>query len=925
MPPHYRFRATIMAAPSVSSEPLSLYPLLFLAAAFALGIILATYYPIPLKLSLPAAVVAGYFSLHYLRRREHARATYLILVAFALAGAALATVETWVARGATVQQLYDGGSIASGGPVEITGEVLRAPEPTPDGFFLLLGVENLRYRQVDHAVSGKVRLFAPVTDAATLDQYTRLEPRYGARLRILVALRRTDMYRNPGVTAFTEFLDHRGYDATGTIKHPALVDRLDDRRVFLPLAWLYEIRQRLAVAVVQRFDPDTAGVLAASMLGNRYFLSQGTTDRFRSGGTFHVLIISGLHISVLGLIVLWIMRRFTSDRWWQYLVPVAVVWGYTGAVGADAAIVRAALMFTVGAAAFVILRTSSGLNALGGVGLLLLVVRPAELFSPSFQLTFVAVLAIVGSAIPLLRKMSAIGKWRPTVATPVPPTVPTWLRNLCEILFWSDRTWRAEQARSAWKCRLFKSKLAARLEPWRLQWVIRYLFEGALVSVCVQLALLPFLIVYFHRLAPVSLVLNVFVGLLMSLLSVTALLAMLVSLASTSAAAPLTFAANKINWLLVHVSDPFLRSRWASWRLPEYSGGKSWIYVAYLAVVVLLGYLALRWDPFAQNDTRSESALLHRRLRVFTALAFVLLASVIVAHPFSAAGTDGRLRVDFLDVGQGDSILVNLPDGTRFLIDGGGEPKYRGDAGDAGDASAPHAAFQRDERTIGEAVVSEYLWYRGFDRIDYVIATHADTDHMDGLNAVVRNFQVNAAFVGTAPQNDADYLRFTDRFRERAVPLYQLKRNDVMRFGNVTLEFLWPDRATIDPSTTENNRSIVVRITLGNRRFLLTGDIERITEEQLAASPETLACDVLKVAHHGSRSSSSEKFLAAAHPQMAVISVGRTSIFGHPHAEALERLRASAARIMTTGRSGTISISTNGNDLIIEEFVPGGS
>ena len=164
-------------------------------------------------------------------------------------------------------------------------------------------------------------------------------------------------------------------------------------------------------------------MLDAALLGNRYKLSRSTSERFREGGTFHVLVISGLHITFLGGLVFLIARRLTKNRAVQFLFPVVVLWSYSVAVGAEPSVVRAALMFTVVLLAPLVSRRASSLNALGGVGIALLVWRPSDLLDPSFQLTFVSVLAIVTLAWPLLQKLSEVGSWRPTRETPYPPFV----------------------------------------------------------------------------------------------------------------------------------------------------------------------------------------------------------------------------------------------------------------------------------------------------------------------------------------------------------------------------------------------------------------------------------------------------------------------------------------------------------------------
>ena len=140
---------------------------------------------------------------------------------------------------------------------------------------------------------------------------------------------------------------------------------------------------------------------------------------------------------------------------------------------------------------------------------------------------------------------------------------------------------------------------------------------------------------------------------------------------------------------------------------------------------------------------------------------------------------DGRLRVDFLDVGQGDAALVTMPDGTTLLVDGGGRVDYKRSANRSSDVD--DEPFERDARSVGEMVVSEYLWWRGLDRVDYILATHADTDHIDGLNDVVQNFSVRAAFVGRTPARDAEYARFARTAAGVGVPLYTIGRGDLLQ------------------------------------------------------------------------------------------------------------------------------------------------
>ena len=289
--------------PTVSHRPsFSAHPLATLATAFAVGVLLARLSAPPL---VPLTALAAIFSVSAAiatLKNRCALATWLVVVAFLCAGASLAALEERRAQGdARLRSFYERGEIAPGDPVELTGVLERAPEIMPDGLMLSLRVEALRFKASERACSGRVELFAPVRDVRSLRQYDELELRRGARLRVMSALSSAERFRNPGVTTSGEFLERRDLDARGTIKSALLIERLDDERVFVPLAWLDEWRAALIRQSDRTFSVDTAGVFKAAVLGNRYGLSRDTAERFRDGGTFHVLVISGLHITFIGI------------------------------------------------------------------------------------------------------------------------------------------------------------------------------------------------------------------------------------------------------------------------------------------------------------------------------------------------------------------------------------------------------------------------------------------------------------------------------------------------------------------------------------------------------------------------------------------------------------------------------------------------
>ena len=198
------------------------------------------------------------------------------------------------------------------------------------------------------------------------------------------------------------------------------------------------------------------------------------------------------------------------------------------------------------------------------------------------------------------------------------------------------------------------------------------------------------------------------------------------------------------------------------------------------------------------------------------------------------------------------------------------------------------------------------------------MATHADADHIDGLNDVLKNFSIRAALIARRPGDDPEFQKFSQTLKETGTYSETIQAGDTIRFGDVEIDVLWPP-ATGDKST--NNDSIVLRIQLRERSILLTGDIEQAAERALIASPQQLRTDVVKVPHHGSKTSSTEGFVLATKPSFAIISVGRNSRFGHPHKEVVERWQSNSATVLTTGEYGTITITTDGHDLNLKTFI----
>ncbi len=894
-------------SPAEPTTKFSMYPLLWAAIAFAFGVVLTQISGVDWRIWLALAIVFG-VSAFAVRRSQMASAIALVTVF--LAGAFIHQLQVSKVAEHRIKRIYDEGRIASGTPIEIEGRLIGRPEPAFAGAFIHIAADQLNSRKNPTPASGQVRMFVPLDEPEQQADLASLALRSGTTIRTACELLREDQYLNPGVMPRRQLLDQQGIDATCTVKSPLLIEVLGRPTWPSPLDLVYEQRARLIEEFRMRLSPQAAGVMTASLLGDKHYLDRDTAEVFRDGGTFHVLVISGLHITFIGGLIFWLVSVFTRNRFAQFVIVCGTLWLYTLAVGAEVPVVRASIMFTVLLLGRALYRQGTLLNTLGLCSMILLAWRPADLFTPSFQLTVVSVAAIVGMTFPLIEKLRSIGSWMPDASSPFPPNVPNWLRRSCETFYWRPHVWDIEKGRHIWRARIFKSPLATISDG--LRSLIAHLFEGILVSLIVQLWLLPLLVYYFHRVSPISVFLNLWVGVVIAAESFAALFTVLFGQLSVILAIPFAMLTNGLNWLLIEVPRIFSELGWASFRVPVYPGVGKVIYVVYFLPVVAVAAILYRWDPFALRRPGRPTLISASAI----GLALMILAGIITFHPFSAPTPDGRLMVEFLDVGQGDSTFITFPNGETMLIDGGGRVDYSADS----EVDEEQEPFEPDAAPrIGEMVVSEFLWEKGYSRIDRIVVTHADADHSQGLVDIVRNFSVGEIFIGAAPtagSEMAELLGFAGRYK---IPVRQLGRGESFEISGVRIDVLWPPR-TAEPVGSDNNSSLVMRLVNGETGFLFTGDIEKEAETEIVATAAELGASVVKVPHHGSRTSSTQDFINAVGATTAVIPVGRRSLYGHPHPEVVERWKAAGVNVKTTGEKGTVTVSTDGNAVDVQTY-----
>lgn len=272
-----------------------------------------------------------------------------------------------------------------------------------------------------------------------------------------------------------------------------------------------------------------------------------------------------------------------------------------------------------------------------------------------------------------------------------------------------------------------------------------------------------------------------------------------------------------------------------------------------------------------------------------TLLLFVVFVASLFVLPYYPQAKNPSLTVSVIDVGQGDSILVQFPDGENMLVDAG-------------------------TRNAGPIVVN-YLQSHHVSKIDLLVASHPHEDHIGGMENVLSSFTVGKVWDSGYNHGSRTQQRFLQTIQEKGIRYGKPKAGFSQNMGQARIDVLSPVRELSGTHSDANNNSVVLRVSYGKISFLLTGDMEGEERDTVRTFPRTT---VLKVAHHGSRNGTDGYFLSQVKPQIAVISYGVGNSYGHPHAEALAALKSAGVRIYGTGENGTVIIITDGNTVSVK-------
>jgi competence protein ComEC len=721
------------------------------------------------------------------------------------------------------------------GTVEIRGQVNRDPEVRETTTHLHLSATGIKVDQRWQPVTGTVLLYVP--------RYPT--HRYGDILLVT-----GNLETPPQLDDF----DYRGYLANQEIYSTMLypkIEVLDSGKGLKPLEWIYTLSDSLSRALAEVLPEPQASLAQGIVLGKRGNIPPSLKSDFSRTGTAHLLAISGLHLSIVAGILLsigiWLFGRKRSIYIW---LALTAVWLYALLTGMHPPIIRAAIMVSLFLTAELLGRQRSAITSLAFAAAVMVGVSPQVLWTASFQMSFLAMIGLIF----IFPPVQSLGR------KAVNATLGEGGTAASVATFLTDS---------------FSVTLGAVLAVWP---VVAYYF--GIISLVAPLATF---------LALPALPGIIVTGALAAVLGLIAL--------------PVAQVTGWLTWLFasytVLVVRGFAALPLSAIEVVTVSPAVILAYYLVLAAALWLASNRRRLTTLVPAATGRLRAGIDRSSGLFSRLPAKwlvppLLVTATLASLSAVTMPDTSLHISFLDVGQGDAILIQEGN-QQVLVDGGPSP-------------------QAINLELGKKMP---FWDR---TIDLVILTHPSSDHVTGLVEVLNRYRVNQVLYPDLDFKSSIYDEWLRLVQEKGIRCTLARPGQQICLGNqgVVIEVLNPpEPPLVDTQSDVDNNGLVLHVSAGEVSFLLTADIMWEAELDLATRRAHLASTVLKVAHHGSTTSTSPEFLAVVNPRLAVISVGADNKYGHPADEIIDRLidKVGPENIYRTDEHGTIEFITDGERL----------
>ena len=666
-----------------------------------------------------------------------------------------------------------------------------------------------------------------------------IELEYGDKILIKGEFVEPSESRNYGGFDYKEYL--KSIKIYGTIKADSIeiLAKNSNNPIF---TFANNINLKIKENINKLIPEKYSAIFTGLILGDTSKVEEEVNDDFKIANISHVLAISGMHITYIVIGIELLLKKGIGKRKTRIITIIILVM-YMFITGFAPSVVRASIMGIIMLISKLIHRKNDIWTSISLSLLILLIYNPFLILNVGLQLSYLGTIGIVcfnKNVYNFLRKLK--------------------IRNK-KIRYKINR-----------KFILFMDKIKEMLS----------------VTLSAQIVILPILLFNFNILGIYFFISNILVSIIIGPIIIVGFVCILISFISIEIAKILSIFMSVGIQILISISEishlPFSKIY-----IPT---PKVWQIVSYYICVIVINRIYIAFNSkkpdFTSIRIRNLVALLKFKFRQNRNKVLKVLI-VLVSLVFILNTIPEKLKIHFVDVGQGDCTFITTPQNKTILIDGGGS--------------------MSEEYDVGKSTLLPYILDRGYTKLDYVFISHFDQDHVGGILTILEELRVGQVYISKQEQDSENYQKFLKIVEDKKIKVKVLKQGDCLKIEkNLYFDILWPIEEQIQENVLNNN-AMVMKLRYGKFSMLFTGDIEAIAEEKILdfykeKGESILKSDVLKVAHHGSKTSTTQSFFEKVNPKICLIGVGKNNMFGHPTTEVLERINGT--KIYRTDENGEI-------------------
>jgi len=602
---------------------------------------------------------------------------------------------------------------------------------------------------------------------------------------------------------------------------------------------------------------EVKALLEGILLGGKEGLSEEQVENFKISNLSHILAVSGMHIAYIILATMTVFSLFNIRKQMIHIFTIFIIIFFMFLTEFTPSVVRASIMGILVLMAFFVKRKSDVWVNISIASLISLIYNPHVLFSLSYQLSYLGTIGIVLG-------MKVVNVFREK-----------------KVKIGDSEIYEEEAAIKRKSKKSINEKIVDKIKE-----IKRFFLDTIIVCISAQIFIFPIILLNFNTFSVYFLISNILISPIIGIIVILGFLVILVSYVCL----PLAYCLNYVEKCLlefINIMTTFisnLPSSIINLKTPYLIS----IIIYYILIIFIIGCFI------------AKEAIIKRKINKYYKNFIGMLKKFLIVYIIIILVVDigiferGSTRIYFIDVGQGDCSLIITSQNKKILIDGGGS--------------------YDDGYDVGENVTLPYLLDRRISRLDYVIISHFDSDHVQGLWAVLENIKVDNIVISKQYELTANFEKFLEIVREKKLKVLVVKMGDVIKVDKSSrIEILFPVAEVKEHILQNqiNNNSIVCKYVDKNVSVLYTGDIEKVAEEKLVSfykGTRALEAEILKIAHHGSKTSTTSDFLDLVKPKIAVISVGRNNTFGHPNVDVIERLIANGTVVRRTDIEGEVEM-----------------